>query len=279
MQKRIEPPSEELDINVCTPVLTKQIVTSALQEHIPHLTEQGVLNFYVYGSRLYGTATQDSDYDTLVILSDEAFTNKVVRLNEGVTAMNPQDRKTGFIQSIQNGLKLDMTTYSYSYYLYRLNRYSFHEFLQIWCPVAFKCESFAPIDIWATRNEEIGAFLELPLLRSYLTLQAESNWKNARRFFQDGLKHENEALRKIDVHKGKKGLISALRMYHITTQLAQFGHVVDWGCANEYMHHEWTQDENMQDYDQFYNEFNKIRIVLRKTLAEVVPESAPGVTL
>lgn len=37
-----------------------------------------ILNIYVYGSRVYGIATKDSDYDFIVIINDEAYTTDKV---------------------------------------------------------------------------------------------------------------------------------------------------------------------------------------------------------
>jgi predicted nucleotidyltransferase len=259
--------------------LSREIIFDALKDHLTHLELEDVLNIYIYGSRLYGTAKQDSDYDTMVVLTDKSFTNKVVRLNPNVTAMKPEERKTGFIQVEKNGLKLDMTTYSLDQFIYRLNTLFFHESTQLWFPTNFKVESFDPIIYWNTFDENNKPIIELPMLRTRFTLRAEANWKEARRFFQQALTHESEELRLIDVHKGKKGMISVIRMYLMCTQIAKYGRIVDWACANKLMDHEFVIDHQMQDYQLFYDTFNAFRIDARKELAEIVPWTVSGETI
>jgi predicted nucleotidyltransferase len=251
------------------PIQAKDVKSLIVQTQ-PQYQEDDILNIYVFGSRLYGTANQDSDYDLIVVVSDESFETQVSRIQEVTTSVNADKRKTGFIQGDCNGCKVDATLYSKSYFVQKMNMYNIYELSALWSPAPFKLqEQFDPLLEWKQKDDDGYPCISLSDLRTRISSQCTNVWKMCRQWFTDALKLEDESKRDVDMYKAKKGLIAALRIFAFGAQIAQSGKITDWTCANEYMRHEWVTDPDMRDYEKFYAHFQPYKVKLHHAFADV----------
>ncbi|KAL0479121.1 ERAD-associated E3 ubiquitin-protein ligase [Acrasis kona] len=250
----------------------QNIVNEQLVLH-HNYTQEDILNIYVFGSRLYGSASADSDYDIMAIIRDDSFDRLVFRKTESTPTLSKDAnlRKTGFLQSIVDGIKIDVTTYSKSYFVQKMNLYNIYEMSAIWIPNKFKLqEKFNLIDEWADKDSDGIPEIRIGSLRNKISTQCQDVWKMSKKWFHDAVKDGN--IKTEDLYKAKKGFVASLRIYKFATQIALQGKIVDWACASEYSSHPWVKDQNMICFDEFYSHFNTIKIKLHEQFRVAAPK-------
>jgi hypothetical protein len=175
--------SEVLETQINTNVTARDVI-AMIQQAQPHYTDDDILNIYLFGSRLYGTATEDSDFDLMVIVRDESFDRKVSREQIVTTSVDSDKRKTGFVQCEVNGCKLDATIYSKTYFCSKMNLYNIYEMMALWLPAAFvMLERFPLIDEWRDKDDNGNPVIDIPTLRTRISSQCTNVWKMCRKWY------------------------------------------------------------------------------------------------
>jgi hypothetical protein len=160
------------------------------------LDDEAIVNVYPYGSRVYGTATENSDYDYIIVYKSALLPNGAFRNN----AISSEDRK---IQAV---------CYSRAGFQDALNNYEIG---------AIEC-MFLPEDKilrkqWPFKNYKWD---KKEMSRKIIT-KASDSWHNAKMRLCDD-----------DLETSKKGLWHALRILLFGIQLKEQGRIVDFTEAN-----------------------------------------------
>ena len=197
-------------------------------KEILHKTKQDVKNLiavYPYGSRVYGTARRNSDYDFIVITSkkeNEQYSDTLININY----FTPEEHQI------------------------RLNE---HEISALECyflpqeSVLF--DSAHPLNV---KNRANFTFkLDLPTLRSALSAKSSNSWVKA--------KKKLIVEKDYDLNVGRKSLFHSIRIIDYGIQIATHGTIVNYGSCNalfeEIMNcYTWTEM-----FDQYKERYNKIR--------------------
>ena len=273
--------------------LLREIKTCILKYQTLY-TESDILNLYVFGSRVYGTSNEQSDFDVICVVRDECFQVQVNRENSEATttSVSAHLRKTGFVQCFAEKLsvQLDITLYSKSYFLNKLNDYCVHELTLIWLPQQFRLqEQFSLLEDWKDLDSEGVPVIQLAKLRKTISSQTNSVWKVSKKWFEEAVKkasespvddangsdqHEiNAPVWTDDLMKAKKGFIHCLRMFQFATQIAKKGKIENFDCANEYMLHPWIRDSSMTDLDKFHGHFRPIMVKFHHEFGDAAPKT------
>ncbi|KAL6061130.1 Serine/arginine-rich splicing factor 4 [Balamuthia mandrillaris] len=165
-----------------------------------NLREEEVLNVYIVGSRVWGTAREDSDWDVVVVMN-ECYcepTGQVLVQTEEVDA-------------------------------YVINLWGFIEGLHDHLLFHLLCLHLPPQWVWLNRADAFldryrhPSFLSLPQLRCSVSAEASRTWCKAKKKWT--VEH-NPAL-------AKKDLVHALRELMMAVELAETGSIKEWSAANE----------------------------------------------
>jgi predicted nucleotidyltransferase len=151
-----------------------------------------VKNIYVYGSRVYGTARPESDWDIIIV---------GMNLNE-----HEEHRHT-----LEDGTLLNIHIYTTDRFKRDLEM---HNMMNLECV-------FAPE--WAVLQEKMDFGFELNKKRMVKTLLNASynSWSGAKR-----------KLNECDIYRGLKSVFHSLRILIFANQIAEHGNVVDFSEAN-----------------------------------------------
>jgi len=152
-----------------------------------------VLNAYVIGSRLWGTATSQSDFDLVV-----------------VAASWPPSKP----QTVHNGM-FDAKVLSLANFEERLQQHEFEELKCCWLPEAFVLKETVPA------VQLLKGGIDRVKLRHIVTERTEKDLAKAAKFIEKDKKYE-----------GGKILLHALRLNVLGTQLAREGRITDYRAIN-----------------------------------------------
>ncbi len=160
------------------------------------LDDKDIINVYPYGSRVYGTATEKSDYDFIVVYKSAFLPNGAFRNN----AISSEDRT---IQGV---------CYSRSGFQDALNNY---EIGAIEC--MFLPDEMVLRQVWPFKNHKWD---KKEMSRKIIT-KASDSWHNAKMRLSDD-----------DLETSKKGLWHSLRILLFGIQLKEHCKIVDFSGAN-----------------------------------------------
>jgi predicted nucleotidyltransferase len=188
-----------------------------LLNYFPELKQTKLLNVYLFGSRLFGTATEKSDFDFLIICDDY----------NGDFVLNRNEEPS-----------IDLSIMSSKTFKQKVLNLSYHELITIWFPKEYIFLELLPgIEIL---NHEI----DTSKLRSTLSLQAKQVWERSKEKFE--MK---------DYQRGKKGITHALRIFELGSQIAKDGIISDFSLANEFhflMFEKYQKEENWKTVNEVF---------------------------
>lgn len=178
-----------------------------------------VLAVYPYGSRVYGTATKNSDYDYVVLIkkkTQEQYSDSLININ----FYTPEEHQR------------------------RLNE---HEISALECyflpqhMVLF--DSVHPLN---RHNPGYNFELNLSVLRKSISAKSSNSWVKA--------KKKLTVKKDYDLNLGRKSLFHAIRIIEFGIQIAEYGKIVDYGSSNLLFH----EINNSYDWAELYNRFKKL---------------------
>jgi len=242
------------------------------------LEDDRVLTVYVYGSRLYGktpnncqsgyySITPDSDFDIMMIYDfDEDRTpakltflsnqkeNKNSEFMEFYMSESLKRSQIENCDTIENRSKityrftikrfgLDMCIYSKSQFLNQVKKHQFSELIGFFLEQTSEYEKFILRNRFRVSDEFLRCnSLDLSILRSSFSQSASMCWKCAKSMYDHRLELDAP---EVEVFKGKKTIIHALRVFHFGIQIAQSGKITDWHCCDKYY------DDVLQSKDKY----------------------------
>eukprot|EP01087_Luapelamoeba_hula_P011862 TRINITY_DN3282_c0_g1_i6.p1 TRINITY_DN3282_c0_g1~~TRINITY_DN3282_c0_g1_i6.p1 ORF type:complete len:310 (-),score=56.78 TRINITY_DN3282_c0_g1_i6:665-1594(-) len=196
-----------------------------------------VLNVYVVGSRVWGTAMPDSDLD-LAIVMDTTYTHP-----DGELMLSTKD--------------IDA---------YVCNRVIFEEGLVDHILFHLMCLCLPSEHVWLQREPihetlfSLDRDLSLPQLRASVSAEAARTWCKAMKKWN---LEDNIPL-------SKKDIIHALRELLFGLQMAQHHRIIDFTAANEY--HERMRKEESTDWPHYKAAYHPIYNDLGSQLRQLAPK-------
>jgi len=157
-----------------------------------HLSDADIISIYPYGSRVYGTQSESSDYDFIIVM------NKDVR----EFALSSNDNK------------INVHLYSISDFQDQLNNHKIS---------ALEC-FFLPKDKLLKSSNIFKFKLNKNLLRSAISEKASHSWVKA--------KKKLEVEKDKDIYIAKKSLFHSLRIIDFGIQVAKNGKIIDYSSSN-----------------------------------------------
>jgi predicted nucleotidyltransferase len=161
-----------------------------------------ILNIYLFGSHLHGTANSDSDYDFIAILDPEQYFDGS-DMYEFTHVINDQM------------ISININTYHIRYFVDCLLREQ-----QVW---AITC-CFTPYDFIYKQNRPLSCVIDLTKLKKSALNEAGRNLGRAKRLWS-----ENDLNRKYD---SKKNIIHGFRKLYYARQLINHSKIVDFTEGN-----------------------------------------------
>jgi len=193
------------------------------------LKDSDLIAVYPYGSRVYGTARKNSDYDFIVVTpnkTNEQYSDKLININ--------------FYTPEEHQKRLDE-----------------HEISALECyflpqsQVVF--DVFHPLNI-KSRVKPFTFTLNLTTLRHALSAKSSNSWVKA--------KKKLTVEKDYDIDLGRKSLFHSMRIIDYGKQIAEHGKIVDYGSCNQLFQeimncYTWDQmfDQYKQQYNQLCSEF------------------------
>eukprot|EP01122_Echinamoeba_exundans_P003405 TRINITY_DN13510_c0_g1_i1.p1 TRINITY_DN13510_c0_g1~~TRINITY_DN13510_c0_g1_i1.p1 ORF type:complete len:225 (-),score=26.25 TRINITY_DN13510_c0_g1_i1:631-1305(-) len=208
-----------------------------------------VFAVYIYGSRVYGTNTPDSDYDIFVVASDEYFKSTSVPLTEEVQ------------YRLENPAR-DITVYSEAHMLASLDLQEIKSIELVLSPDEFKL-----LDLKEYKNT---LKLDLINLRHAVSAKCDHSW--------------TKAMKKLTVEKdfaptiAKKSLFHSFRMNQFALDLVQChkdGRPLSINFRNESvleLYREIMNDES-EDWEHYKQKFKTRYNAAKSKLRQMIPKS------
>ena len=192
----------------------------------PEFSEDSFMALYPYGSRVYGTAQETSDWDYVAIDKD-VKTGEMIRGNVNIKLMTPEH--------FQNLLDEHHIT-------------------------AIECY-FLPEHLIEIKPEKSWRFnLSLSKLRHSFMEKVSKDWVRAKKKFISPYDVQDE------LYRGKKSLFHSFRILSYGIQIAKFGKIIHYDEMNNVYESILTNPStNWEDYEKEWKEYyNKLSIEFRK---------------
>ena len=186
---------------------------------LPRVAREQLCGAVFWGSRVYGTCTSASDWDVMVVVSDDTGSRfgDTQQLCRTVASMTAKEAVLTKSHARTRGEVLQTGFGEVTVVPLEQWRRMLHEHRCEALEVLFGPELLLPL------REEARAFALNPLL-----LQAAAEWEAGRT-----LSRARRKLKEGDLKKGAKELFHALRYLCFATQIAQHGRIVDFAQAND----------------------------------------------
>ncbi len=197
-----------------------------------HLVENEILMIYPYGSRVYKTNSELSDYDFIIVLNKE--------IREYALSSNDE--------------KLNIHLYDTSGFQDQLNQHKIS---------ALEC-LFLPENLLLKNNHKFNFTLNKAKLRSSISEKASHSFVKAKKKF------EIPAYR--DVYIAKKSLFHSLRIIDFGAQIAKYDKIIDYSSSNYLWDEiKNNEAEDWDTYKNKYHElFNSKMTEFRKLAPKVL---------
>lgn len=162
-----------------------------------NIPEADVLNIYPYGSKVYGTQTEDSDSDFIIVYKSAFLPNGAFRNN----AISSPDRQ---IQAV---------CYSRTGFQDAINNYEIGALECIFMPEELILKKKWPFKVnkWDIKE-----------LCKKIISKASDSWHVATMQFKDG-----------ETEMAQRGVYHALRILEFGIQLKEYGKIINYGIAKE----------------------------------------------
>jgi predicted nucleotidyltransferase len=188
-----------------------------------------------FGSRVYGTAREDSDYDYIAVYAPGRY--------KFWPEQSPNIHKDDMTWESGN-----VTIHQWGYREFEdlLNQYSNIEALEVYFHPSSKLKN----NIWYVRN--------LEALRTSISKTSSNSWVKAKKKIWQG-----------DYLLGQKSLFHSLRVLEFGIQIAEWRTIIDFSAANKYwieiqeiaQHH---KDDWGVFYERFHLQHNRLSTEFRK---------------
>lgn len=215
------------DFRYCNMNMLTEILTRS------KLDVNNLIAVYPYGSRVYGNARKNSDYDFIIILknkTNDQFSDNLININYYTAEEHTQ----------------------------RLND---HEISALEC--FFLDQSLVIFDNMHPLNKVRHHFtfnLHLPTLRKSLAAKSSNSWVKA--------KKKLTVEKDYDLNLGRKSLFHSFRIIDFGIQIATHNKIVDYGSCNALFNEImncYTWDQMFETYKEKYNAIcSEFRIVAPK---------------
>jgi len=194
------------------------------------LNVEQALVVYLVGSRAWGTATERSDFDFVIVMDENYYT--------------PQ----GAVQLQRPGI--DAAVY---------NVIAFEKGLDEHNCFLLACLSLPPENVWLQKRT-FETNISPYKLRTAVSAEASRTWCKAKK---KNLEENNPAL-------SKKDVIHCLRELKFGIQLAKYGHIRNFGTANKYVHEMASDTSvDWNEYGKKWQvTYNKLSSKLKKAVAK-----------
>jgi len=248
-----------------------------------------LLNIYQTGSRVYGTAKEDADYDFFVIIDDDSYDKLDVMYGSGLSehtafakqwyfsnmSLNSElfedgDRLLdGFIEGYQclyldadfggRMIELNVNLYKFSTFQKKLNENWLQALMCIYLPDKF---------LWRLDMPSLHADTKLYYRKLIISVVGEGgkHFQMARRKW--GKLQEKNAGSTIENYQERKYIAHTFRDITFGIQLAKYLSIVDYSEANdryfEIMSHS-SQDNSWEHYEKvYYPQYQKLKDVFNE---------------
>ncbi len=204
-----------------------------------YLKDNEVVAVYPYGSRVYRTNRDDSDYDFIVVL-------KNVKVDS--------DR----LDSRENPISI--TIYSEETFKERINE---HKIFALEC-------LFCPKELVLKNKLDFSFKLNKSNLRHSISEKCSKDWNQAKKRFSDsqGINPVTGETYVRKIYEGKKSLFHCFRMIDFAIQIIEKGEIKDFSSCNELWEELYTNpSEDWNHYKEKYYDFYNARIIEFRKLA------------
>ncbi len=202
-----------------------------------YLEDNEVVAVYPYGSRVYGTNRDDSDYDFIVVL-------KNVKVDS--------DR----LDSRENTISI--TIYSEETFKERINE---HKIFALEC-------LFCPKELVLKNKLDFSFKLNKSNLRHSISEKCSKDWNQAKKRFSDsqGINPVTGETYVRKIYEGKKSLFHCFRMIDFAIQIIEKGKIENYSSCNELWEELYTNpSEDWNHYkEKYYDPYNARIIEFRK---------------
>lgn len=187
------------------------------------LNHEDILSVFPYGSRVYGTANENSDSDYIVVSRD---------------------------RSVQNDFAVTQEKLSCHFY----DETSFQEQLSKHKISAMEC-FFLPVEQVLLSRKKFNFKLNLETLRSSISEKASHSWVKSKK------KKKFEVEKDRDVYIAKKSLFHSFRIIDFGTQIANLGKITNYSSCNNLWEDIYTDPSEQWDtYKDKYQELFNARM-------------------
>ena len=186
------------------------------------LNEKDILTIFSYGSRVYKTDSEKSDYDFIIIMNDDSI-----------------DRDS--MQSSYHNINCS---------IYRIS--SFQDLLDRHKVSSMEC-FFLPNDLRLKNDAKLSFSLDKKKLRHSISKKSSESWvKSSKKF---------EVEKDRNVYIAKKSLFHSLRIIDFGIQIAKFGTIKDYQSSNYLWEEIKNNPEDTwlpykEKYQLFYNKIS-----------------------
>lgn len=199
--------------------------------------DSNVLNVFPYGSRVYGTNTEKSDYDFVVVLKNlETDSDRLDAPDEPIS----------------------ITTYTQESFQDRVNQHKLSVLECLFCPEDLVLKSTVRFDFK----------LNLSALRASVSEKCSKDWNQAKKRFSDsqGWNPVTNQPYVRKVYEAKKSLFHCFRMLDFATQIIQQGKIVRFSSCNDLWEEIVTDPaDTWEPYRaKYYEQYNNKLIEFRK---------------
>lgn len=190
---------------------------------------------YLFGSRLYGTAHEKSDYDFFLIVTDSHFFHIINHYksisNSPCTGWNfdsiirEEYQVLNYILQISTSasIELNINLYSSKQFISKLEDNWIQSLL---CCCIAKCKNVSSF-VWnstlSSSHFSSQCFIYYPKMGRSAVAEASKHWELAKKSFSTK-----------DVYKAKKYLVHSIRDLLLGIQLAKYDQIVDYSVANKW---------------------------------------------
>lgn len=185
-----------------------------------HLKNEDILSIFTYGSRVYGTHNEESDYDFIIVMKNEAI--------------NRDDR--------------DSSTHNININLY--SRSSFQELLTYHRHSAMECH-FLPEEFILKNEVRYDFKFDIKKLIESISEKTSHCWVKSKKKF--------EVEKDRNVKTAKKSLFHCLRILDFGMQVAKYQKIVDYSSCNDLWEEIYTDPADKcghykEKYQKVFNE-------------------------
>lgn len=189
------------------------------------------LAYLPYGSRVYGTHSKNSDWDSIKVVQGLDIEIE----SYGTSEFSEPGIPSEFNQRI---MSID----------------KFQKKLDEHDVVALEAY-FGVVDVNALQNIDVAFTLDLQLLRHSFSQKSSNSWVKAKKILEVEVPKygPNEWARFNEIHRAKKSLFHSLRIIRFGIQIASNGKIVDFSECND-IHTNIMQDQSIiwSHYDDLY---------------------------